>query len=64
MCDTLDHQVIFKNVDLFVHPLFSHLEYSILSSTTLVDLKKEASQRVGLIKKSIGVMRQTIFFIQ
>ena len=47
MCDTLDIKIcfffIFKNFDLFVNPFFSHLENSNLSSTTLVDLKNEAS---------------------
>ena len=51
MCDTLDHQnmffLIFKTFDLFVHPFFLHLENSNLSLTTLVDMKKEASLRVG-----------------
>ena len=45
-CDILHHQniyLIFKNFDLFVHPFFRHFENSNLSSTTLVDLKKEAS---------------------
>ena len=46
MCDILDHQNMlfnFKNFDLFVQPFFRHFENSNLSSTTLVDLKKEAS---------------------
>ena len=47
ICDTLDHQImlflIFKNHDLFVYPFLRHLENSNLSSTTIVDLKKEAS---------------------
>ena len=46
LCDTLDHQNMlfnFQNFDLFVHPFLCHLENNNLSSTTHVDLKKEAS---------------------
>ena len=65
MCDTFDHQNMlfnFQKFDLFVPPFFSHLENSNLSSTTLVDLKKRGLIKGWIDKKSIGVMRQTIFF--
>ena len=46
MCEILDHQNMlfnFQNFDFFEHPFFRHFENSNLISTTLVDLKKEAS---------------------